>query len=436
MIHKQNTMYGVDPKKGTVRLKFKGSMFMKNFLSYFSFLFCMIVSCVTQPGVDPSTQINKGSMIIREKNSLAITAFVDGKMISGKSPLIMDNILAGPHKVRLFYPYSRITPESLMINVTEGKYSEAQFEVQKATGGSLSINTEPSGMIVTLNGLEFGTSPLKIEGLLPGNYAVNTAYSNLQLLSPDTVTVKASENTDYNLIPDLKKHSSVLEYFSNTSCIGCPAVGEAIENYLSLNPAQSRFLEFITFHPYFPSANDPFYRACETDQKNRFDLYEPTSLPVGFCNGMEVDWDGPESEPKFLQTVDLHIKKALNETPVAEMFFSGATRKDTASISGVLNIQKDNDSIVNVGDLSLYIALIEDNISFPAAPGTNLQKDFTAIFRGFSKEYNGTAIPVVYPARLSFTLDIRKYWRGDLRIIAFLQDKTTKKIYQTVGFKL
>ena len=211
-------------------------------------------------------------------------------------------------------------------------------------------------------------------------------------------------------------------------------MGEAILDYLHGNPEKDDCIELIVYHAQYPSNNDPFYVACKKDQDALHDFYFPDFLPQAYFNGQIVNWD--EKKSKLDSLINVSFNDAHNDTSVAAgMFFSNVIQ-DENGISGVLNIIRHSSFTAATSNPALHVALIDDYIEEPSAPGTNGQRVFHSIFRGFANDGYHLSIPNGDSLRVAFTMDIT-LWSDDLRIVAFLQDiSESKKIHQTISYKI
>ena len=99
-------------------------------------------------------------------------------------------------------------------------------------------------------------------------------------------------------------------------------------------------------------------------------------------------------------------------------------QRDSLQASGMVTVKGDNSGLL------LFAVLIEGFVGYPIPPGTNGQRLFHDIFRGFSPEADGLEINGT-ETEVLFTFDISDYAQSDLSVVAFLQDKTTKEIVQS-----
>ena len=252
-----------------------------------AFLILLFLGCITDPGVAPETGAGRGTVVVWERNGLHAAIFLDYYPTGRTTPDTIENIPAGVHAIHLFYKDYAVVSGSSRIDVQEKRIAEAEFEMQKYPGGGLTVKTEPPGATVSLNNIDFGSSPLSLEGLPAGPYTISARRGNSR--SSDTVVeITATANTPVDLA--LKPVSSVVvEYFSNTDCPGCPAASAAIDALFASLPQYKEQLFKVAIHAYWPAGGDPFYTAATDDCMARISLYNVANdrdgLPAVYING-------------------------------------------------------------------------------------------------------------------------------------------------------
>ncbi len=388
---------------------------------------CVFLACTTDIGIKPATNAGRGNIVVWEKNSLSAQIFLDYRLTNYKTPATIPDVPAGEHTVQIFSASYQSIPASITIEVVEKTNTEVEFELQKSSSGNIDVHTDPDGAMVSINDVEYGTSPLSVTGISSGTYTIGAQLGNYRSDTVVTVSAMVSPNVQLKLVPT---RSITIEYFSNTSCGGCPAAGTAIDDLMEQLPQYKDLLYKISYHARFPSINDPFYLAAKDDQTSRINLYgvetDPDGLPLIYMNGVKIKW--PLNGQAFITEAKQKIETILATPSTAELSFSNIKR-DSLQASGTLAVTNRN------ADVLLHVALIEDFVGYSLPPGTNGQRFFHAIFRGFSPDANGLEI-VEAQKTVSFSFDISNYTQSDLSVVAFLQDKTTKEIVQSLKVSL
>lgn len=123
----------------------------------------------------------------------ALEIFVNGKTV-GKSPVTV-SLAAGSYQVRLGASESART---VTIPVTAGASVIQHYELAAAVSapspiGTVRIQTEPAKLMVMLDGVERGVSPLTLDDVAPGDHSISVKGE--QGLVERTVHVGAGETT-------------------------------------------------------------------------------------------------------------------------------------------------------------------------------------------------------------------------------------------------
>lgn len=108
-------------------------------------------------------------MLTVQTNPSGAVVHVDGAR-KGTTPLSLD-LAPGRHTVKL---ETEGSSRSLPVMITAGGHVSQFIELPRASSllGELQVRTDPAGVRVTVDGHEYGRSPLTVEGLAPGTHAV------------------------------------------------------------------------------------------------------------------------------------------------------------------------------------------------------------------------------------------------------------------------
>jgi hypothetical protein len=103
-----------------------------------------------------------------QTNPPGVAVFVDGEA-HGNTPARV-SLRAGPHILEL---RGRGVPRSIPVTITGGAEVSQYLELpQTPTLGSLLVQSDPAGAVVTVDGVEQGKAPANIAGLTPGEHEV------------------------------------------------------------------------------------------------------------------------------------------------------------------------------------------------------------------------------------------------------------------------
>jgi hypothetical protein len=384
-------------------------------------IFCAVLGCTTEMGFEPATDAGRGNIVIWEKNGLNARIFLDYRPTELVTPATMENVPAGNHTIHLFHENYVSIPAAKVIDVLAKSNNEAQFDLQKTSSGACEVATEPAGAIVTLDDVDFGVSPLSLKGLSSGTYRVGARRGNYRAADV-TVAVSPTAGPKLHLALDLTR-SVVIEYFSNTNCAGCPAAGAAVRHLLEQLPQYNDQVFMVSYHVGFPNANDPFYIAAKDDQNARMTLYNMQSAPAIYINGVAIGW---LNEAAFISEAKKRIEAVIqaHDSVTAELSFGGIS-SDSLQASGTVLVKGGN------AGQQLFVALVEDFVGYDTPLGTNNQRLFHAIFRGFAKDANGASVSGT-EMEIPFSVNFRSSNPLiEYSLVAFLQNAGTGEIIQS-----
>ncbi|WP_340818092.1 PEGA domain-containing protein [Methanolobus sp. WCC4] len=118
--------------------------------------------------------------------------YIDGQY-KGISPMTISNVLQGKHTLLL--KKEGYNDLSTTITVTPDSQSSISKTLSQKTG-SVSISTTPSGTKVYIDDKYAGSSPLTVNGLLPGSHSISITMNDYRDVS-DTFYINAGASTTY-----------------------------------------------------------------------------------------------------------------------------------------------------------------------------------------------------------------------------------------------
>jgi len=134
--------------------------------------------------VPPASAQVPGVLVVNT-NPAGVPVLVDGKP-RGVSPLTLE-LAAGAHELRLVGDGD---PRVIPLTIAAGSTVSQTIELPKAgpRTGQLTVRSEPSGARVVLDGTPRGSTPLTVDGLVPGSHTV--ALSTDLALVTQEVTIE------------------------------------------------------------------------------------------------------------------------------------------------------------------------------------------------------------------------------------------------------
>jgi hypothetical protein len=383
------------------------------------------ISCTVKDGEIVGFKPSFGSVFVSSTVPDA-RIFLDYKDIGLKTPALVNDVRVGRHVIHVFLSNHRPDVDSILVDVEEGKETSIAFELTNVPNvGNLKVFSSPDSALVALNKLEFGYTPLEVEGLLAGDYKIHIhkgGYGPVDknVLISQNQTVEISQNLVLN--PRLV----LFEHYSNTFCVPCVDVDVIVEDVIhELGP---HVLISLGYHPNIPGPSDPFYLAAKSQNDARRNYYSVPYSPYAIIDGINIinTTSLSQLEQNILTAVD--ERRQVPPKAILE-FFDFKTVVDT--ISGRVKVT----ALENVGaSVFLRIALIERTIDTSQPPGSNGQTHFFDVLRDFSSGAAGVSIMLSANqkefVRFEFVKDVQ--WGDDLDVIAFLQDDATKEVLQAI----
>lgn len=230
---------------------------------------------------------------------------------------------------------------------------------------------------------------------------------------------------------------ALYEEFTGENCPPCASTNPGLDAILSsaTNSVKINPIKWQVAIPSAPSATWSLYQTNITEINNRDTYYNISSAPNGRCDGQSQTVFGASSDhpanwssTHITNAANVATPFAITMTPTWDATFSTATV--------VIDIQ--SSATFTATNLRLRLVLVEKNINFPTAPGTNGEKDFHwPVRKSYPDIANGTALPNSWTASQlqSYTIVCVApsyiVSKGEMSFVAYLQDDANKKIWQS-----
>ena len=212
----------------------------------------------------------------------------------------------------------------------------------------------------------------------------------------------------------------LFEEFTSENCGPCAATNGPLNDLLNSNGNE---VVSIKYQNNIPSAG-PMYGHNTADVNSRMTYYANNYSPNGIVDG-NVYNDQPATLTQAILT---------NRAAVTSPFTVNITHAINGTDVNVTAVVKMTGSISPAG-LVAQFAIIERNIYFTTAPGSNGEKHFEGVMKKMLPNASGTALPstmvqgdsVVY----NFTWTMANvYNQVQLAVVGFVQDDATKEVHQ------
>ncbi len=233
---------------------------------------------------------------------------------------------------------------------------------------------------------------------------------------------------DINLQEIPPSNVVLIEDFANVSCVPCVTSNKIIESLSNVTYGHSKLVA-IKYPTNFPSPNDPFYLANTTDCNARISYYNVFFAPTTVVDGIER----PISTDSLsvMAAVDMRLTKPLQFRMDVSSSVVGSQYLITVTVKVL------NGAGIDFSNTVLQTVVTETDIEFATPPGSNGETKFYDVMRTMLPSNLGQSLSgisqteeVVFQRQTT----INSNWVvNNLHVIAFIQNISTKEIYQTTS---
>lgn len=225
------------------------------------------------------------------------------------------------------------------------------------------------------------------------------------------------------VLPVMAQHQRrvLIEEFTNASCGPCAAQNPAFNATIAANEEYLTPIKYQTNWPGF----DPMNQQTQAEVQPRVTYYGVTGVPNGRQNGILEVFPMTTYSSAMIQT-------AYNTlTPVT----ISLTHSISATYDTVYATVSVTSDAALTGTLRLRVAVVENEIFFEAAPGSNGEKDFFQVMRKMLPNSGGTTTgdfaagetkTYNFAWPLAYIYDLNQ-----IGVSAWLQDDATKEVWQS-----
>lgn len=213
----------------------------------------------------------------------------------------------------------------------------------------------------------------------------------------------------------------LFECFTNTSCGPCAQQNPALDALINANADR---IAAIKYHMNWPGANDPMYLHNTADNNARKGVYNVSSVPHTVVDGIRFA-NIPGSLNQNMVNNWLAIESPLELSLTYEL--------DEAA--GIITVHVMGRASTDIaGNCKLYVGVIEKEIHYNSAPGSNGEKDFYSVMKKLLPSATGTTIGMMAEGdyfAYTFSWEWANVYNVDqLDAIAWVQNANSKEVYQ------
>ena len=213
----------------------------------------------------------------------------------------------------------------------------------------------------------------------------------------------------------------LFECFTNASCGPCASQNPALDALINNN---SDRIAAIKYHMNWPGANDPMYVHNPTDNNARRTVYNINSVPHTVVDGNRYS-----GMPSGIN------QNTVNQWLTVESPFEMRLSYEVDEAANTITVHVMGRASEAVpGSLKLYVGVIEREIHYNSAPGTNGERDFYSVMKKLLPSSSGTNIGEMQAGSYfayNFTWELANVYNNDqLDAIAWVQNSSTKEVLQ------
>lgn len=224
---------------------------------------------------------------------------------------------------------------------------------------------------------------------------------------------------------------SIVERFTNASCIPCASINNSWYNTTTSNLVASRIISHVIYNGWWPGSNDPMYLLNQPDNTARINYYGVNSVPWIDVNGTQVSTANSTGLVNAVNTGNSQF------SPFEIDIIQQALSPNLIKVKIV--ITRDPGDVTTFSNTKLRVSLTEKTVAYPSPPGSNGESVFHCVNRKMLPNAAGTEFAIPAPgASTEVELEyiptsafLQAVNLDSIRVVAFIQNDNTKYIYQS-----
>ncbi|MDH3269658.1 MAG: hypothetical protein OEM46_12480, partial [Ignavibacteria bacterium] len=236
--------------------------------------------------------------------------------------------------------------------------------------------------------------------------------------------------TGFALFTNAYDKLSLVERFTNASCVPCAQLNTAWYTATSQNYVNSGLISHIVYNVWWPGAGDPMYLLNQSDNTTRTNYYGCNYVPWIDINGTHIS----ETQGGFTSAVS---NGNAQFAPFNIVISQGVISNNLIEIG--IKIIRDPTDVTTFSNVKLRVALTEKTVAYSSPPGGNGETVFYSICRKMMPNAVGSTFTIPAPGDSTMislqyvpTAEFLQAVNMDsLRVVAFIQEDNTRQIYQS-----
>ena len=223
----------------------------------------------------------------------------------------------------------------------------------------------------------------------------------------------------------------LFEEFTQASCGPCASQNPAFNSLLSSNTTKAISIKYQTSWP----GVDPMNAANPADAATRVSYYSVNGVPWAAMDGVAPTGSAYSGAPANVTQTSIDNRYGVSSPLAVSVTHQLTSGYDSILIAvNVNNPGTSSFTSGSAGSLKLHTVIVEEEINYPVAPGSNGEKDFFSIMRKMLPNANGTALADAWTAGQSqtftFAVALPTYIAnlGEIAVVAFVQDNSSKDV--------
>ena len=223
----------------------------------------------------------------------------------------------------------------------------------------------------------------------------------------------------------------LIEQFSNASCPNCGQYSPPVYNFANANKEKTTVISYHTSFPHY----DGIYLENPTEVNDRVNYYSVQGVPNTVLDGNFYNG----SSYSLLPTISTKVN---NRALIQAKYSIQSTDLEIENnlLKGKFIFQSIDNSN-GTDDLVAHLVVIEKDVqrnSYTTAPGNNSENHYEFVMRKMYPNSSGTVLinkELNEKDSINFELILQNIKNTDeLQIIAFVQNNTTKEVFQSQLF--
>ncbi|WNJ21404.1 T9SS type A sorting domain-containing protein [Pontibacter sp. G13] len=250
----------------------------------------------------------------------------------------------------------------------------------------------------------------------PGTYSIALWVENPNGVS-DATPLNNMVTASIDVIGESNKNLAIVEGFTQHNCGPCAAQNPALKALLAQNPTNTAGIKWVVT---WPGANDdPRHWFNSADNTARRSYYGVSGVPTAFLGG---DIEGAPS---------VVTQARINDENAIPGFFDIDITENLNGSNIDVSVDVTPLQTFSGNQLKVRVAIVQDELHYPSATGTNGEKDFYDIMRYTIPNAAGTNLNMTAgtTTTVSGSRAVDAIFNGStMRVVVFIQDDVTQDV--------